>query len=164
MVSAIASENMSKPITTPLEARKKLEHFCAYQDRCHEEVIEKLKSLGMDADVSDEIIVYLIGQNFLNEERFAKSFARGKHRIKHWGKVRIVNELKARQISAYNINQALLEIDPDEYLQTFDTVANRCWESLSESNLLKKRKKCHDFLYRKGYESQLIYQKLSELN
>ena len=83
---------MQKDIITPLEARQKLEHFCAYQDRCHGEVVDKLRSFGIDMNKIDEIVVYLIEHNFLNEERFAKSFARGKHRIKHWGKIRIVNE------------------------------------------------------------------------
>ena len=92
-----------KDFFTINEATKKLEHYCAYQDRCHEEVIQKLRSMKMDSDEIDAIIVHLIASNFLNESRFACSFARGKHRIKHWGKIRIVNELKFRKISQYNI-------------------------------------------------------------
>lgn len=155
---------MRSAIVTPLEARKKLEHFCAYQDRCHAEVVDKLRSFGLENRYVDEIVVYLIGQNFLNEERFAKSFARGKHRIKHWGKVRIVNELKSRGISEYNINTALKEIDPEEYLTNFDLTAQRCWESVRDTNPLRKKKKCFDFLFRKGYENQLIYDKLERLD
>ncbi|MFT3794759.1 regulatory protein RecX [Flavobacterium sp.] len=155
---------MSTATPTPLEARKKLEHYCAYQERCHKEVSEKLYSLGVASAAADEIIVYLINNNFLNEERFAQSFARGKHRIKHWGKIRIVNELKFRNISQYNINTALKEIDPDEYLETFNLIATQCWNSLNGSSLQAKKKKCFDFLYRKGYETQLIYEKLDELN
>lgn len=151
---------MSKEYPTPSEAQKKLEHYCAYQERCHDEVIEKLRSLGMDTNATDEIVVYLIAHNFLNEERFAKSFARGKHRIKHWGKMRIVHELKFRNISQYNINSALREISPEEYLDTFNALAERHWESLHEGNVLRKRKKCYDFLFRKGYESNLITEKL----
>lgn len=154
---------MSKPIVTPLQARAKLEHFCAYQDRCHSEVLEKLKSLGMDNDASDEIMVYLIAHDFLNEERFAKSFARGKHRIKFWGKIRIVNELKMRGISTYNINSALSEIDADQYLQTFEMIADRSWESISDPQPIRKKKKWFDYLSRKGFEHQLIYDKLKLL-
>lgn len=160
----LSRRNMSKTQPTPLEARKKLEHYCAYQDRCHKEVTEKLYSLGITHTAADEIIVYLINNNFLNEERFAKSFARGKHRIKQWGKVRIVNELKFRHISQVNINTALKEIDPDEYLDTFSQIAKQCWDSLKDPNIQSRKKKCFDFLYRKGYESQLIYEKLDELN
>lgn len=151
---------MRNAIITPMDAKLKLEHYCAYQDRCHAEVIEKLKSLGQNPTDTDEIVVHLINQNFLDEERFARSFARGKHRIKFWGKIRIVNELKARQISAANIKLALTEITDDEYQQTLETTARRQWETIREPNALKKRKKFCDFLLRKGYESNLIYEKL----
>ncbi|MCY1384829.1 Regulatory protein RecX [compost metagenome] len=98
----------------------------------------------------------------MNEERFACSFARGKHRIKHWGKIRIVNELKSRHISKYNIDTALKEIQ-DEYFDTFDLAAEKFWDTISEKNTLKKRKKFCDFFLRKGFESNLIYEKAIEL-
>jgi regulatory protein len=111
----------------------------------------------------DEIIVSLIENNYLNESRFACSFARGKHRIKFWGKIRIVNELKFRNISTYNINLGLKEISTEEYLTTFDTLSQKNWESITETNNLKKRKKFCDYMLRKGFESQLIYEKMKEL-
>jgi regulatory protein len=111
----------------------------------------------------DLIIVHLIDNKFLNEERFACSFARGKHRIKHWGKIRIVNELKFRKISQYNITTALKEITPEEYCSTFHTAAERQWANIRESNAIKKRKKFCDFLLRKGFESNLIYEKVKDL-
>lgn len=154
---------MSKDMPTPLEAQKKLEHYCAYQDRCHSEVIERLKSLGMDNKTTDEIVVYLIAHNFLNEERFARSFARGKHRMKHWGKVRIVKELRFRNISQYNITAALQEISLEEYLTNFHLFAERQWESIRDNNSLKKRKKFCDFMLRKGFESTLVYEKAKNL-
>ena len=152
-----------KDFFTINEATKKLEHYCAYQDRCHEEVIQKLRSMKMDSDEIDAIIVHLIASNFLNESRFACSFARGKHRIKHWGKIRIVNELKFRKISQYNINLALKEITTEEYEATFHNLAERNWESIRESNPLKKRKKFCDYVLRKGFESNLVYEKVKEL-
>lgn len=145
------------------EALQKLEHFCAYQDRCHDEVVTKLYSLKMSPEEIDIIIVKLIEDNFLNETRFACSFARGKHRIKYWGKTRIVNELKIRHISAANINLALREISPDEYEATFNQLSQRCWENLTERNPLKKRKKFCDYLLRRGYESNWVYDKVKEL-
>jgi regulatory protein len=150
-------------ISSLKEAQQKIEHFCAYQERCHDEVVSKLYSLKMDSDEIDQIMVHLIASNFLNEERFACSFARGKHRIKHWGKIRIVNELKFRNISQTLINIALKEITPDEYLETFHTLAERHWESIRESNTLKKRKKFCDYLLRRGFESNLVYEKVKEL-
>ena len=145
------------------EALQKLEHFCAYQDRCHDEVVTKLYSLKMSPEEIDIIIVKLIEDNFLNETRFACSFARGKHRIKHWGKIRIVNELKIRHISVTNINLALKEITSEEYEMTFDQLSQRCWENLTERNSLKKRKKFCDYMLRRGYESNLVYDKVKEL-
>jgi regulatory protein len=144
------------------EAIQKLEHFCAYQERCHAEVTSKLYDLKMTAEEMDQIIVHLIQENFLNETRFACSFARGKHRIKHWGKIRITNELKFRQISNANITLALKEISAEEYQNTFGELSERCWNSIIEKNTLKKRKKFCDYLLRRGYESNLVYDKLKD--
>jgi regulatory protein len=152
-----------KDIFSIKEAKLKIEHFCAYQERCHEEVVSKLWSMKLDQNEIDEIIVHLIEHNFLNESRFACSFARGKHRIKHWGKIRITNELKARKIGQTLINLALKEITPEEYLETFENLAERNWESISERNALKKRKKFCDYMLRRGFESNLIYDKVKEL-
>ena len=156
-------ENNSNKNYSVTEAQNKLEHYCAYQERCHEEVIQKLWSMKIDTVTRDEIIVYLIENNYLNEERFACSFARGKHRIKQWGKIRIVNELKFRKISPYNINTALKEITSEEYETTFHKLAENHWELMRENNVLKKRKKFCDFLLRKGFESNLVYEKVKEL-
>jgi regulatory protein len=143
-------------------AIQKAEYFCAYQERCHEEVVTKLRSMKMDSDEIDQIMVHLIGENFINEERFACSFARGKHRIKHWGKIRISNELKFRNISQTLINTALKEISPEEYLETFHALAERNWESIRERSLLQKRKKFCDYMLRRGFESNLVYEKVKE--
>lgn len=151
------------PIYTLKTAIPKIEHYCAYQERCHEEVIQKLWSMKMDSDEIDTIVVHLISSNFLNESRFACSFARGKHRIKFWGKIRIVNELKFRKITQYNINLALKEITHEEYTATFDGISQKQWEAIREANRLKKRKKFCDYLLRKGYESNLVYEKAKEL-
>jgi len=145
------------------EAKQKLEYYCSYQERCHNEVVEKLRSMKMIPDAIDVIVVHLLDHNFLNEERFACSFARGKHRIKGWGKIRIVSELKFRSISKYNIDTALKEISPDEYLSNFHKLADTHWQNMNERDSLKKRKKFCDFLLRKGFESNLIYEKVKDL-
>lgn len=155
---------MNSKVYTVEEATKKLEYYCSYQDRCHDEVITKLKSLGMIPQAIDHIIVHLIEQNFLNEERFACSFARGKHNIKKWGKFRIENELKLRNISKYNITKALKEISQETYIENFHLLAEKQWNSVFESNLQKKKKKVSDYLLRKGWESNLVYEKLEELS
>jgi regulatory protein len=148
---------------TLAEATLKLEYYCSYQERCHQEVVDKLYQLGMKSDEIDGIVVHLLQHNFLNEERFARSFARGKHRIKSWGKIRIVNELKQRHISAPNIKAALTEITEEAYQDTFHQLAERYWNSLTERNGQKKNKKFCDYLLRRGWESQLVYEKMKEL-
>ena len=140
------------------EATKKLEGYCAYQDRCHKEVISKLREMGMIPIAIDEIVGHLIKENYLNEERFACSFARGKFNIKKWGKNRIVNELKQRNITKYNLKIALKEIDEDLYLETLELLAEKRVEQLTETNVFKKRKKLADYLLYRGWESPLVYE------
>ena len=145
------------------EATRKLAQYCAYQERCHKEVIDKLKQLGMVQEAIDHIIAHLITDNYLNEERFAKSFARGKFRVKKWGKNRIVNELKFRNISAFNIKAGLQEIGDDEYLKTLDELANNRVAQIKETHPQKRRKKLADYLLYRGWESHLVYDKIKEL-
>lgn len=145
------------------EATRKLESYCAYQERCHKEVIEKLKGMRMIPEAIDQITTHLIQENYLNEERFAKSFARGKFVIKKWGKNRIVNELKLRQISKFNIKSALTEINEQDYHKTLDELAKKRLTQIHESNIQKKKKKLADYLLYRGWESNLVYEKLKEL-
>ncbi|SDW53094.1 regulatory protein [Aequorivita viscosa] len=112
----------------------------------------------------DEIIDHLLRHNFLNETRFSQAFARGKFRTKKWGRNRIVNELKLRQISKFNIKIALKEIPNDEYFKTFEALAEKRLQQLaSETNLQKKRKKLADYLFYRGWESELVYGKVNEI-
>src|SRR6056300_1914667 len=106
----------SKKTYTLQEATKKLERYCAYQERCHQEVFKKLSSMHMIPEAIDVITLHLLEHNFLNESRFAKTFVRGKFKIKHWGKRRLTYELKKKDVSKVNINQALAEIDKEEYV------------------------------------------------
>ncbi len=152
-----------KDVFSIKEALQKIEYFCSYQERCHEDVVAKLRTMKMDSEEIDQIMVHLLTENFLNEERFACSFARGKHRIKNWGKIRIINELKFKNISQTLINIALKEITPEEYLETFHALSERHWESIRETNALKKRKKFCDYMLRRGFESNLVYDKVKEL-
>jgi regulatory protein len=146
------------------EIQSKLEYYCAYQERCYKEVEEKLYSFSRNQSEKDEILTYLIENNFINEERFAQSFVRGKHNYKFWGKNRIVNELKFRNISSRNIQTALKEIPETVYIENFHKLAEKNWESSTAPKGPKKNKKFVDFLLRKGYETNLIYEKLNELD
>jgi regulatory protein len=144
------------------EAQKKLEAYCAYQERCHKEVRNKLKEMKMIPQAIDKIIVHLIEQNYLNEERFAKAFVRGKFRIKKWGKNRLVRELKFRDISKYSIDLALKEIAADDYYKTLEELVVKRIQQVNEKNYYKKKKKVADYLLYRGWESHLIHEKLNE--
>lgn len=151
------------PSYTLTEAMRKAENYCVYQERCHQEVISKLKSMRMIPEAIDVIMVHLIEHDFLNETRFSASFARGKHRIKNWGITRIVRELKMRGISEYNIKQGLKELEMEDYHSNFDVLAERHWNQMTEKNKMTKRRKFCDFLLRKGFESSMIYDKMKQL-
>ena len=110
--------SLDKQRCTPDEARRKAEKYCAYQDRCHQEVRRKLYDLGLYGEDVDQVMARLIEDRFLDEERFARSYARGKFRMKKWGKQRITRELKSRQVSAYCIKQGLSEIEDAAYAKT----------------------------------------------
>lgn len=155
--------NFGQKSHTLNEATKKLEHYCAYQERCHKEVITKLREMRMIPQVIDQIVTHLIQENYLNEERFARAFARGKFRIKKWGRNRIVSELKQRAISKYNIKAALSEIDDEDYLTTFDQLAQKRMDEIKEIHPLKRKKKLVDYLLYRGWESNLVYEKIKEL-
>ena len=145
------------------EAQKVLENYCAYQERCHKDVTDKLRNMRMIPEVIDTIVVHLIQNNYLNEERFAKAFARGKFRIKKWGKNKIVRELKYRQISDYAIKSALTEIDLDDYYKTLQELTEKRITQVKEKNIYKKKKKVADYLLYRGWEYNLIYEKINEL-
>ena len=153
----------SKSTSSVEDIVQKLEYYCSYQERCHIEVSEKLRGFVLNQAEKDRIIVHLIESNFLNEERFALVFSISKFHQKKWGKIRIKNELKARKISDYLVTKALKEIPSEEYEMTFETLAEKHWETITEKNDLKKRKKFCDYLLRKGWESERIYEKVKEL-
>ncbi len=145
------------------EAKIRIANYCVYRDRSHKEVREKLKSMGMISVAIDELLNYLISEDFLNEERYARSFARGKFNIKNWGKVRIKRELKAMELSDYFIKKALAEINPQEYEDTFHKISEKKAESLSNYPIQVQKKKLIDFLMYRGWESSMIFDKINEI-
>jgi regulatory protein len=146
---------LPRPITPEL-ALQKLKHFCAYQERCHSEVRDKLYHLGVWKKNHDEIIATLIEEDYLNEERFAIAFAGGKWRIKKWGRLKIKYELKQKQISDYCIKKALQQIDEAEYVTMLNKLAKEKYTALKKEQYLIRKKKTMDFLLRKGFEAELI--------
>ncbi|HPI55121.1 MAG TPA: regulatory protein RecX [Chitinophagaceae bacterium] len=138
-------------------ALQKIKSYCAYQERSHQQVRYKLIELEVYGDDLEEMISVLIAENFLNEERYARSIARGKFKIKQWGRQKINYALKQEKVSAYCIRQAMTEIDEDEYLKTLDSLADKKLSTLkSEKNKFIKMTKLRNYLMQKGYESEYI--------
>lgn len=136
--------------------------FCAYQERTQREVRERLNEWDVYGDEAEEIIAWLIEQNYLNEERFAKTFAGSKFRVKRWGKHKIKQHLKQRGITGYNLDQAMKEIESDDYRQTLVDLLDKKKRSLQGENPLVMKQKLVRFAIGKGYESDLIWAVLGE--
>ena len=147
---------MYKKYLNKEQALQKLKHYCAYQERCHSGVKEKLYNLGVWKKDHDEIIATLIEEGYLNEERFAIAFASGRFRIKQWGRVKIKYELKQKQVSGYSIKKALKQIDENEYLKVLHKRAREKYASLKSDQYLIRKKKTIDYLIGKGFEMELI--------
>jgi regulatory protein len=149
---------------TPDQAVPKIKQYCAYQERCHSEVRDKLYSFGLNKVEIEEIISVLITENYLNEERFAIHYAGGKFRMKQWGKIKIKQSLKFKQVSDYCIKKALKEIDLKEYEKTFQKLAEQKLKTLkSEKNIFIKKRKLQDFLLQKGFENDLVKEAVNNI-
>jgi len=148
---------------TLAQAQKKLEYYCAYQERCHKEVIAKLKTLGMIPSVIDKIISELIKANYLNETRFTQSFVRGKFRIKKWGKNRILQELKVRDISSFNIKLGMKEISDDNYQKTFYELFEKRRREVKQLTKTEQKKKIFSYMSYRGWENSKVYEALRDL-
>ncbi|HKO82658.1 MAG TPA: regulatory protein RecX [Chitinophagaceae bacterium] len=147
---------MNKKQLTPEQALQKLKHYCAYQERSHAEVKEKLYNLGVRKKDHDSIIATLIEGDYLNEERFAIAFAGGKFRMKQWGRVKIKYELKQKKVSEYSIKKALKQIREEEYFAVLKKLADEKYASLKDEQYLIRKKKIMDYLLQKGFEMELI--------
>ncbi len=147
---------MSQKLTYS-EAKLKIEHWCAYQERCQYEVNLKLQSYGLLLEERDSLISDLISNRFVDEERFAEAFVSGKFRIKRWGKVKIKQHLKQKFISNYSIQKALNTIEKEDYFKTaFSLVEKKNRELDKVKNAFERKTKIHAYLASKGYEFEVI--------
>lgn len=147
-----------------LQAKAKIEAYCAYQERCQYEVDQKLLAWKIPAEQRNQLIAHLITHRFLDEERFAEAYVSGKFRIKRWGKIKIKQHLKQKQVSAYSIDKALTSIDPDAYLETAISLANKKFADRKKGETdWQIKAKVGRFLASKGFESGVIQVALDEL-
>ncbi|MGV4438874.1 regulatory protein RecX [Ornithobacterium rhinotracheale] len=148
---------------TIAEIKEKMARYCAYQDRCHWEVEQKLKEFFLIPEAKDEVILMLMQHNFLNEERFAHSFVRGKFNQKQWGRLKITQELKKRNIGTRLIDEALKQIDNQDYLNALTDLMEKKADRITYKNEYDKRTKLTRYLMQKGYEYELIKECLNDI-
>ncbi len=145
-----------RPVSLP-EARAKIYRYCAYQERCHQEVRNKLYEYGLPGSEVEQLITDLITEGYLNEERFARSYAGGKFRMKNWGRLRIIRELEWRNITPYCIKGALTEIDEEDYLKALRQLIEKKASLIEEENVFVKRDKLAGYAIQKGFEPELVW-------
>ena len=153
----------SKNSLSASEALDKIKNWCAYQERCQEEVRQKLFTLGIIALDADQIISTLIEEGFLNEERFARSYVRGKFKIKNWGRLKIKSGLKIKKIPIDLINLAMQEIEEETYYETMKKVLELKLKKTKEKNPVKRNFQLINYAYGKGFEHDLITEVLKDL-
>lgn len=154
---------MQKKYLTIEQAHQKAKQYCAYQERSHYEVEQKLWELGIRKADQGEIIAALIEEDYLNEERFAIQFAGGKFRMNEWGKKKIMYALKEKRVSEFSIKKALKSIDEDAYIKTLQELVEKKYESLKDEQHLVRKRKLMDYMLQKGFESELVSGVLKEI-
>lgn len=145
-----------KKTYTPQAAQSKAEYYCAYQERSQQEVRNKLYEWGLHSQEVEQIIAHLISENFLNEERFALAYARGKFQIMHWGKIKIKMHLKQKKVPEKLIQKALNQIDDVAYSEKILELFEKKSKLIKEKHPLMKQKKIISYLLQKGYELEVI--------
>ncbi len=156
-------ERKPKKNVTPTEALAKIYRYCAYQERSHHEVKNRLYSYGLHTDDVDQILTRLITEGFVNEERFAKAFAGGKFRMKKWGRLKIENELNSLGLSKNCIKRGMREIEVDDYEATLRQLLTKKVTELDEPNVFVKRDKIARYAIGRGFEPELVWQQLKEI-
>lgn len=145
------------------DAKRLLEQYCIYRDRCHKEVEEKIWSLRMAKIAHDALLEHLITEKYLDESRYAQSFVRGKFNQNHWGRKKIVNQMKFNQISDYNIRLGLKEIDEKEYRKTMIMLIEKKSALLGKTKNFKNQNKVLQYLIQKGFEYDLSLELVKEV-
>ena len=162
-------ENAGLFIFTPMKAanyeqlKKKMAKYCAWQERCSHDVKIKLLNLGAEKQDTEKIMKWLKDEKYINESRFAAAFARGKFNNNNWGKIRIISELRARNLDEQTIKDALNEIGENDYLKTIEELASRKWKDVKTDDLFVKKQKTAAFMVNKGYETDLVFRMLEKL-
>ncbi|UFH33347.1 RecX family transcriptional regulator [Chryseobacterium sp. C-71] len=147
-----------KKLFTFEETKQKLVNYCVYQDRCHAEVEQKMREFVLIPEAKEEILLYLMKENYLNEERFTRSYIRGKFYIKHWGKTKIKMHLKQKGITEKLITKSFDEIDEEDYVKTIRRLYENYESKLTGLQAYQKKSKTIKYLLSRGFEYEVILQ------
>ena len=147
---------MDKKSLTFDEIKLRLVNYCVYQDRCHYEVEQKMREFLLIPEAKDEIFLYLMNENYLNEERFTRSYIRGKFYIKHWGRNKIKMNLKQKGITEKLISKCMDEIDVDDYEKAFMKIYHDYFSKQKGMKDYQKKSKTIKHLISKGYEYDVV--------
>lgn len=158
-----SSNSNQKKAITPAEGLAKIYRYCAYQERSHLEVKNKLFEFGLRTGEVDEIVARLITEGFLNEERYAKAFAGGKFRMMKWGRLKIQRELEIAGLTTKCIARGMMEIDQKDYLKTLVGLIRKKSSQTSEPDVFKKKNKLARFAIGKGYEPELVWETIRDI-
>ena len=146
-----------------IEAKQKIYSYCAYQERTHLEVRNKLFQFGLHSNEVDELLSQLIIEGYLNEERFARAFAGGKFRVKKWGRIKIMHELEMKGLTGNCIRSGMKEIEEADYIHTLTSLLAKKAELLGDKDHLTKREKLAKYAIQKGFESELVWKYVKNL-
>lgn len=146
------------------EIKQKMVNYCVYQDRCHAEVENKMKEYVLIPEAKEEIILYLIKENYLNEERFTRSYIRGKFYIKKWGRNKIKINLLQKKVNEKLISKSFEEIDENDYLKTIDNYIQKITESNKFLNVFQLKNKILKYLLSKGFEYEIVLLQMDKKN
>ncbi len=145
------------------QLKKKLAKYCAWQERCSYDAGNKLQNLGASKQDAEKIIKWLKNENYINDVRFAEAFVRGKFNNNKWGKIKIISELRIRNLDEQTIKNALKEITESDYLKTLNELASKKWREVKADNLFQKKQKTAAYLANKGFETDLVYSILEKI-
>ena len=145
------------------EVKSRIRFYCAKEDRCQQQVMDKLLDYGVSIGMSEEILLELIQEKYINEERYARSFCSGKFKIKKWGRQKIIFELKKKRVSEVCIQRGLEEINEAAYLHTLQQLLEKKKSLMKNTNQFVRKKKMVDYVVRKGYESDLVWEAVHKL-
>lgn len=146
------------------QAKVKAAKYCAYQERTQQEVRDKLYQYGLYSDAVEEVLSELITDGFVNEERYAQAYCRGKFSQNKWGRIKIEIGLKQKGLSPYCIRKGMKEIEEEDYLEQLNDLCKRKWQSLEGEDLYQRKNKTARYLMGKGYENELVWRTLEVMD